>query len=369
MKREMLAGLVAAMLLGGATDGLAQTPVLTEAAQSRSMIWNGVVVDRGRVFVAGPRWSGSTGPSVALVAAGGQLQPYPDATWNNWHPGADPSRTFINVNSIHPDGRGSLWVVDTGSTQFGGNPVPGGAKLVQIDLATAKVIRVITFDPNIALPGSYVDDIRFHGDFSYSTDAGRPGIIVVNLKTGEMRRVLEDIPATTAAAGRPIIVGGKILLGPNHKPMRVNTDPMEVSPDGKWFYFGTLEGPWSKIETRYLDDFSMTPEAVAAKVEPWADLPPTGGTAMDSNGNLYFSDLATSTIKRRSPDGQVTTILQDHRLHWVDAPTIDADHRLWLPVPQLDRAALFHDGHSEIQWPVGLYWLPLSVSPAEGKPQ
>ena len=60
---------------------------------------------------------------------------------------------------------------------------------MQIDLATAKVVRIIPFSPSVVLPGSYVDDVRFHGDFTYSTDAGRPGIIVVNLKTGAMRRV------------------------------------------------------------------------------------------------------------------------------------------------------------------------------------
>jgi hypothetical protein len=48
--------------------------------------------------------------------------------------------------------------------------------------------------PDIAQPGSYVDDVRFNGDFAYLTDAGKPGLIIVNLKTGAMRRVLENNP-------------------------------------------------------------------------------------------------------------------------------------------------------------------------------
>jgi hypothetical protein len=63
----------------------------------------------------------------------------------------------------------------TGSPQFGGNPLPGGAKLVQIDLRTAKVVRIISLGPDVTVPGNYVDDLRFHGDFTYSTDAGRLG--------------------------------------------------------------------------------------------------------------------------------------------------------------------------------------------------
>jgi hypothetical protein len=151
------------------------------------MISNGVAVARGQVFVSGPRWSGSQGPAMARVDGQGHLLHYRDATWNSWHEGEDPRHA-----------KGSLWAVNTGSPQFGGNPLPGGANLVQIDLRTAKVV----LGPVVALPGSYVDDLRFHGNFTYASDAGRPGIIFVNVKTSTMRRVLNDIAATTAPADR-----------------------------------------------------------------------------------------------------------------------------------------------------------------------
>jgi len=44
-------------------------------------------------------------------------------------------------------------------------------------------------------------------------------------------------------------------------------------------------------------------------------------------------------------------------LHWVDAPFLDADGMLWLPVPQMDRVGLFHDGKSQTRWPIALYTL------------
>jgi hypothetical protein len=120
---------------------MAQTPMLTLAAQSHSMIWNGVAVVDGQIFVSGPRWTGSQGPAVARLDSHAQLLPFPDAGWNNWHEGADPRHAFVDVNSIHLDGKGSLWAVDTGAPEFGGNALPGGAKPVQIDLATAKVLH------------------------------------------------------------------------------------------------------------------------------------------------------------------------------------------------------------------------------------
>ncbi len=362
MKGGLIAAVTAALISSTAIPVLAQPPDLTEAAQSHSMVWNGVAAGGGRVFVSGPRWTGSKGPAVGLLDDKGQPAPYPDAAWNAWQAGADPSHAFVDVNAIRLDGKGSLWAVDTGSPEFGGNPLPGGAKLVQIDLATNKVVRVIPFGPDIALPGSYVDDVRFHGGFAYSTDAGKPGIIVVDLAAGTMRRVLNNAASTTAPPNRPIIVDGATVIGPDGKPLQVNADPMEISPDGEWFYFGPLEGPWSRIETHWLDDFSIGTDAIASKVEPWADLPPVGGTAMDVNGDLYFSDLASNSLKRRAADGTISTVVQDPRLHWIDAMWIDAERRIWMPVPQLDRAAAFHGGKSEVQQPVRLFWLPLPAA-------
>ena len=332
---------------------------LVVAAESHDIIWNAVATDGARIFVSGPRWTGAKGPPLALVDPEGHAHPYPDASWNAWSNGADTNSAFVNVNAIHRDDRGGLWVIDTGSPEFGGDPLPGGAKAVRIDLVNDRVDRVYPLGQDVALPGSYVDDIRFHGDSAYLTDAGRPGLIVLDLSSGKARRVLDGAQSTTAPKDRPIVVAGKVLKGPDGSPLRVNSDPLEVSPDGKWLYFGPLEGPWSKIETKWLDDPLISPDTLVSKVEFWADLPPVGGTAMDTNGDLYFSDLAENSLKRRTSDGAIKTIVQDLRLHWVDAPFIDRSHTIWLPVPQLDRIALFNSGKSLIQWPIQLFRLDL----------
>ena len=326
-------------------------------AKSDGMVWNAVAADNGRVFVGGPRWSGSTGPALGLLTADGGVAPYPNAAWNAWRPGAPADSAFVNVNAINLDGRGGLWAVDSGAPSFGGDPLPGGAKLVRVDVATNRVTRVYRFGQNVALPHSYVDDVRFNGDTAYLTDAGRPGLIVLDLRTGVARRVLDGDPSTTAPADRPIVVDGAVVRGADGNPLKVNADPLELSPDRTWLYYGPLEGPWSRVPTRALDDPALSPARLAAQVRPWADLPPVGGTAMDNAGNLYFSDLAHDSIERRSPDGRITEIARDPRLHWTDALFLDARHNLWLPVPQLDRAAPFNGGTSRIHFPVQLFRL------------
>ncbi|WP_257458164.1 major royal jelly family protein [Archangium lipolyticum] len=332
-------------------------PSLLVAAESNSMIWNGVAVAGGNIFVSGPRWTGSKGPALARLDAKGQPKPYPDAGWNAWKPGDDPRNVFVNINAIHRDPSGDLWVVDTGAPDFGGNPLPGGAKVVRISLKTHRVSRIYPFGPEAAQEGSYIDDIRFNGRHAYLTDAGKPGLVVLDLETGRTRRVLDGVPATAARADRPIVLGGQTVKAPDGSNLKVNADPLELSPDGRWLYFAPLSGPWSRIETRWLDDSNLTPEALAAHVEPWADLPPVGGTAMDGNGDLYFTNLAQDSLQKRTPDGRIETVLQDPRLHWVDAPVIDEQGFIWLPVPQMDRVGLFNQGQSKTVWPVSLYRL------------
>ncbi len=120
MRSDMIAATFAGALLlcsANATSAREATgmPQLDTVAESHSMIWNAVAVHENRIFVAGPRWTGSKGPAVALLNSAGPPRPYPDAAWNGWTEGADPKTAFVNVNAIHLDGKGGLWVIDTGA--------------------------------------------------------------------------------------------------------------------------------------------------------------------------------------------------------------------------------------------------------------
>lgn len=323
--------------------------------------WNAVALAAKRVFVAGPRWAGFSGPAVAVLTTQDSLRPFPNPAWNDWKPGLDPKRHFVSVNALHIDPDGKLWVVDTGTPQFGSPPVKDGPKLVRLDPATGNILRVYPLGPEVAPAGSYIDDVRFNGLYAYLTDAGKGALLVLDIASGVFRRVLDGVPATQARPDRPIIIDGSIVRNGDGTPLLVNADPLEVSPDGKYVYFGPLEGPWSKVPTALLNDPAISPEALAASVTPWADLPPIGGSAMDHRGNLYYVALKDETVYRRDPSGRTEALVSDRRLHWADAPFLTTDGRLWLPVAQLDRLAQFHKGKPRIQLPFLL--LSLSTQP------
>lgn len=320
-------------------------------ATTNAIDWNAVALAGGHVFVSGPRWTGFSGPAVGLLTKSKEIEPFPDADWNGWKPGRNATHRFVSVNALHVAPDGTLWVVDTGTPSFGGVPVSGGAKLVRIDPATGHVLRIYPLGPEIVQGGSYIDDIRFNGMHAYLTDAGKAALIVLDIKTGQARRVLDNDASTRARSDRPIVMDGHVVENGPHQPLLVNVDPLEVSPDGKWLYFGPLEGPWSRIPTALLDDPDVSSTDLSAAVQPWADLPPIGGSAMDTAGNLYFTNLKDDGVYRRDVSGQIKRLLSDSRLHWADAPCLAPDGRLWLPVAQLDRLSMLHQGQFRIIHP------------------
>lgn len=337
-------------------------------ATTKSMDWNAVALAGGHVFVAGPRWTGFSGPAVGLLTKSKEIEPFPDADWNGWKPGQDATHRFVSVNALHVAPDGMLWVVDTGTPSFGGSPVSAGAKLVRIDPATGHVLRIYPLGPEIAQAGSYIDDIRFNGTHAYLTDAGKAALIVLDIKTGQARRVLDNDASTRARTDRPIVMDGHVVESHPHQPLLVNVDPLEVSPDGKWLYFGPLEGPWARVPTALLDDSNVSSTDLSAAVQPWSDLPPIGGSAMDTAGNLYFTNLRDNSVYRRDFSGKITRLISDPRLHWADAPCLAPDGRLWLPIAQLDRLPQFHQGQARSHQPFLLVSIDPHVTQTRDKP-
>ena len=337
---------------------------LSSIAHSDKLVWNGVVIapDR-RVFVLASRVAGSAGPALAVLDAQGSPAAYPSESWGwSGEAKADPARAFVGLSAIRL-ASGSLWVVDSGVPGFGRAPLPGAAKLVRIDLASNAVTRSYGLPPDVLRPKSLITQVRFNDGHAYLADAGAPGLIVLDLAGGGARRVLDGDPSTTGQ--RPITVDGETLKGPDNKPMTVHADMLEVTPDGKYLYYQTLAGPLFRVPTALLDDARASPRSVAAGVQFWYDTPAVGGSAIGPDGTLYLGDIENDSVLALTPDRVLTTIIRDPRLHWVASPFL-ADGVLTLPVAQLDRAAPFHHGKSQIRFPAELFSLRLAASPPPG---
>lgn len=330
---------------------------------------NGIATTpEGRLFVLYARVDGSTGPQVAEYnRTTNTSTPYPDAAWNNSTTGADPSTHLIRTNSIRIGPDGLLWLVDTGSPSFGAPVIlPNGPKLVAVNLTSNEVGKVYHMG-NATLESTLLDDIRFNpaSGKAYLTDAGAPAIIILDLASGETRRVLVDDPSTSAYM--PVSAEGKLMHASGGKFERIYADQHEVSPDGKYYYYQPANGGMSRIGTTYLDQayYNTTMAQVLSSFrEPYAHTPSTGGTAIAANGNIYVSDTDSQRIITVHPNGTMTLLVQDPRLLWVDAMWIDTQQRLWMPAAQLNRGTPFNNGTSYVVPPLHVFTIDIGVGPS-----
>ena len=321
---------------------------------------NGIAMTRdGRVFLPFSRIDGSAGPQVVEWKDGKPVA-YPDAAWNGWKQGDDPAKAFVRVNALRIGPEGALWIVDTGAPGIEKPKLPHGPKIVKLDLATGKPTRVYDLG-GATNDKSFIDDIRFHGPLAYITDAGAPGVIILDLASGATRRVLDNDPSMTAQ--RAMTGDAHVMHGPDGKPIKIHADQLEVSPDGKFFFYQPASGPMSRIATRYLDDTKIDSKQLAKHVSTFAKTPSTGGTAIDAEGTIYVSDVDHHRILAIRADGSKSIVVEDKRLLWVDAMWIDGAGYLYMPAAQLDRMAPFNDGVSKVQFPIFVYKTKIGVGP------
>jgi sugar lactone lactonase YvrE len=313
----------------------------------------------GRCFVSFPSADGP-GVQVAEVAHHASPRPYPDESWNAVRDDHDPAGAFVSVNGLRIGPDGHLWIIDSGAPGLGRPSVPGGARLIVVDTAVDEVIGVHDLGP-ATREGSYIDDIRFNGDLVYVADGGAPGLIVLDRRTGGLRRVLDNHPGTVD--GQPMRTDTTVPRGSRGGEVRVHANQLEVSPDGEYLYFQPPSAPMSRIGTRWLDDADLPADTLADHVEPWLETPTTGGTAIDSDGIIYLGDVDRRRILRIHPDRRIDTLIADPRLVWSDAMWLDFRGSLWVPAARLNRTAELAGGEHAAEYSIWIYKIAVGAAP------
>lgn len=332
-----------------AATGAASPPraTLSRVARFDHQVTGVAVSEKGRIFVNFPRWTEDVPVSVAELLPNGTLRPYPDADWNAYRNSAplDPATHWVCVQAETADGHGSLWVIDPAApaAEF---IVPGGPKLVQIDLATDKVARTIRFDESVAPIGSYLNDVRFSSDrrFAYITDSGAKGaLVVVDLASGTARRVLDGHPSTQADKSVQVMIGGHPLRRPDGRGVSFSADSISIDPDGRYLVWQALTGKTLyRIETAALNDAALTPDQLAAKVETLGPSEPHDGLWTDAEGRLYLTGIEHGSIEVREPDGRQRVLVEDPRLVWPDTFAQGPDGTLYVTNSAIQNMPWFH---------------------------
>lgn len=330
----------------------------------------------GRIFLNFPLW-GDDVPATVVELRDGVEVPFPDERWNS--PASDDDATaFVSVQSIVVDPADRLWVLDTGSPMF--RPTtPGGPKLVCVDLSTDTVVRTITFDPEVALATTYLNDVRFdlsrgEAGVAYitdSSDSGPNGIIVVDLASGRAWRRLHDHPSTKALQPpdlRIVVEGVQFLERAEDgstSPVAMGSDGIAISADGsRLFYCPLASRRWYSVATDALADHSLAEGTVAATVVDEGDKGSAGdGMETDDAGRLYVTDGENNAVHRRLSDGTWETVVHDARLLWPDTLSVATDEHLYMTANQLHRQARYQGGVDKRRTPYALFRTPIGAGP------
>ncbi|WP_420136374.1 L-dopachrome tautomerase-related protein [Sphingomonas sp.] len=305
--------------------------------------------DDGRIFVNFPRWTDDAPISVGELMPDGGVRPYPNAEWNSWRnakAGKMPvEKHFVCVQSIVPDRRGNLWVLDPGAP---GNEkiLPGAPKLVKIDLARDRVTKIIPIPEDVALQGSYLNDIRFSpdGKLGYITDSGTRGaIIVVNLASGESWRALDGHVSTQVDKSVEVRIDGKQLVRPDGRQPMFSADGIALSNDGKTLFYQALTGEtlYSIATAKLRRDVSE--EDRSAAVERVAQTHVADGLWLSRDEVLYLTSPTDYSITRLDGD-RTETVLIDRRLRWPDTFSEGPDGRIYITASHIQDTMWFKPG-------------------------
>ena len=309
---------------------------LQQVAAFEHQVTGVTVAKDGRIFVNFPRWTEDAPVSVAEVASDGSIRPYPDQQWNAWRNAKrdqmDAGQHFVCVQSVVADDHGNLWVLDPAAPAQS-TLVPGGPKLVKIDIAANQVKQVIAFDEKAAPQGSYLNDVRFSADgrLAYITDSGARGaLLVVDLASGKARRLLDGHPSTQPEKGVVIKTDGKELRRPDGRGVEFAADGIALSPDGKYLYWQAIKGrTLYRVATSALADAALPASAVESKVEKVGENGPADGLLIDRQGRMYISAVEENAVKIREGD-RVSVLLQDSQLRWPDTFTQGPDGTVYV---------------------------------------
>lgn len=335
------------------------------------------VSQHGRIFVNFPKWGDEVQFTVAEIRDGEPVA-YPDEAMNQTNPD-DPAAALLSVQSVVVDPADRLWILDTGSPLFQSTEY-GGPKLLCVDLTTDQVVKKIIFPQDVALPTTYLNDVRFDlrrgsEGMAFITDSaqkGPNGIIVVDLASGESWRQLHDHPSTKAEELQtflPIVEGRPFL---EHQPngsvkqgAGMGSDGIAISADGARLYYCPLGSrKLYSVDTEALIDRSLDYREVAATVTDEGDKGgASDGLESDAAGHIYSTNYEHNAILRRLPGGEWETVAHDQHLLWPDTLSVAADGYLYVTANQLHRQARYHKGRDLRRKPYILFRVRIEAQP------
>jgi Gluconolactonase len=273
--------------------------------------------------------------------------PFPNEEWNT--PRQTDDHYLSNVLGIRNDEDGIVWMLDMGQRD------PVTPKIVGWNTVTNQLERIYYLPETAVVPTSQPNDMVVdtrHKVFVIADegignggDGSTAALIVVDMKTGKTRRLLEGT-RTTLPENLPTMINGK-SLAVNGKNLLVGADGITADRNFEWLYYAPLNG--SKIYRVKLDDLlneNLSESELDKRIETYSDKPNNGGLSIDHDGNLYLTAMESNSVAViLAKDKSVHNIVTDENLLWPDGVSYNqVDGYMYVSAAQVHLGAVFNNG-------------------------
>lgn len=309
---------------------------------------NIAVTSSGRVIITQQPLDGPTIRVVEVLADGTKV-PFPTLDWAD---GPEIGDVGITATiGIMADSNDVVWMLD-----MGGPDTP--AQFVAWDTTKNELHKTIEIPADVILPISFLQDFAFDekngqliiADMTFTApgSATKPAFIVVDIETGNARRILQQAPALMPV-DHDVVIGGSLVGFKTEdgtpKAWELGLNPISIDPNFEFVYFGTVNGsevfriPAASLANATLDD-----AALSAQIEHYADKRPSDGFIVDGQGRVYSGDVEASAIGVATPEGYEVIAQDDTLLSWPDGFAFGPDGTLYITQNQLHKHPALNEG-------------------------
>ena len=278
----------------------------------------------GRVFMSNHHFYGVDARIVELKQDGTIID----------YPNRDVNQKLNPVLGVVVDEKGILWMLETAT----GHDRAG--HLIGWDTLNNQLYKTIELTAAVLPVNSFLNDLavdRDHEAIYISDPAGgdNAGLIVVDITTGNARRVLDSTVYTRPEDIDAVIDGKTLSIG--EQPIRIGVDSITLDIHNEWVYFGALSGEkLYRVHTQYLLDAKISANMLRSKVEFYANKPISDGITIDNSGNIYVTDMTHNAVGYIDTDRQYHILYQDaDKLSWADGFATTTDGKILVAVNKL----------------------------------